>query len=132
MRATNTTCNPVIWKTAFKVGPKKAFLAKEVWEIRFHLKNRGLDMDNALFDLVIDPKLRGCDPMKIRIGDIAAGDEIRRRAFRTPGKGLVDLKENRQPARGPDLFCHTKIESAVRYFYVDVEDALDLAEGTDV
>lgn len=30
------------------------------------------------------------------------------------------------------LLGHTKIDSTVRYLGVDVEDALDLAEGTDV
>jgi len=30
------------------------------------------------------------------------------------------------------LLGHTKIESTVRYFGLDVEDALTLAEGTEV
>lgn len=30
------------------------------------------------------------------------------------------------------LFGHTKIESTVRYLGVDVEDALELAEATEV
>jgi integrase len=36
--------------------------------------------DRALFDLAIDSKLRGCDIVKMRIGDIAAGGAIRNRA----------------------------------------------------
>ena len=80
MPTTKPVSNPPIWNTGFKIGPKKAFQAKEVWEIRFHLQNRGLVRDRALFDLAIDSKLRGCDLVKIRIGDIAAGGEIRRRA----------------------------------------------------
>ena len=68
------------WNTGFKIGPKKAFQAKEVWEILFFLQNRGLVRDRALFDLAIDSKLRGCDLVKIRIGDVAAGRAIRRRA----------------------------------------------------
>ena len=80
MQTTKPASNPPIWNTGFKIGPKKAFQAKEVWEIRFHLQNRGLVRDRALFDLAIDSKLRGCDLVKIRIGDIAAGGEIRRRA----------------------------------------------------
>ena len=37
--------------------------------------------DRALFDLAIDSKLRGCDVVKIRIGDIVAGGHIRDRAM---------------------------------------------------
>lgn len=32
----------------------------------------------------------------------------------------------------PILLSHTKIESTVRYLSVDVEDALELAEATEV
>lgn len=90
MPTTNTPPNPPIWNTGFKIGPKKAFQAKEVWEIRFHLQNRGLVRDRALFDLAIDSKLRGCDLVKIRIGDIAAGGEIVSvRWWRSIGSGDV-------------------------------------------
>lgn len=33
--------------------------------------------DQALFDLAIDSKLRGCDFVKIKIGTLLAGQEIR-------------------------------------------------------
>ena len=36
--------------------------------------------DKALFDLAIDSKLRGCDLVKIKIGDVVAGPDIRNRA----------------------------------------------------
>jgi integrase len=34
-----------------------------------------------LFDLAIDSKLRGCDLVRVRIGDIVTGDRIRDRAL---------------------------------------------------
>lgn len=37
--------------------------------------------DRALFDLAIDSKLRGCDLVKIRIGTLVTGPEIRTRAM---------------------------------------------------
>jgi len=37
--------------------------------------------DRALFDLAIDSKLRGCDLVKIKIGDVVAGEDIRTRAI---------------------------------------------------
>jgi integrase len=161
----------------------------------------------ALFDLAIDSKLRGCDVVKIRISDIVSGGRIRTRAIvvqqktgrpvqfelleaaRTSilawleqrGGALDDYVfpsrvdhathlSTRQYARLVDewvtgiglhqedygthslrrtkasiiykatgnlravqiLLGHSKIESTVRYLGVDVEDALHLAESTDV
>lgn len=37
--------------------------------------------DRALFDLAIDSKLRGCDLVKIKIGTLVTGQEIRTRAL---------------------------------------------------
>ena len=37
--------------------------------------------DRALFDLAIDSKLRGCDLVKVKIGDLVAGGHVRNRAM---------------------------------------------------
>ena len=37
--------------------------------------------DRALFDLAIDSKLRGCDLVRMKIGDIVSGGQIRTRAI---------------------------------------------------
>lgn len=37
--------------------------------------------DRALFDLAIDSKLRGCDLVQMKIGDIVSGGQIRTRAI---------------------------------------------------
>lgn len=195
------------WNHGYKVGAKKALKAKEVWAIRFELAHRGLVRDRALFDLAIDSKLRGCDVVKIRIGDVVSGGEIRQRAMVVQQKTgrpvqfeitettrksisawlgqrggslddylfpsrigrclhigarqygrLVDGWVSAIGLRAEDygthslrrtkasliykqtgnlravqiLLGHTKIESTVRYLGVDMEDALELAEGTDV
>jgi hypothetical protein len=39
--------------------------------------------DRALFDLATDSKLRGCDLVKARIGDLLSGGRIRNRAIIT-------------------------------------------------
>jgi integrase len=160
-----------------------------------------------LFDLAIDSKLRGCDVVKVRIGDLVSGARVRSRAMVIQQKtgrpvqfellepartsilawlewrggslddyafpSRIDHAEHistRQYARLVDdwvtgiglrpedygthslrrtkasiiykatgnlravqiLLGHTKIESTVRYLGVDVEDALTLAEGTEV
>ena len=43
--------------------------------------SRGTTRDRALFDLAIDSKLRGCDLVKIKIGTLVSGPDIRTRAI---------------------------------------------------
>jgi integrase len=69
-----------VWNHGYKIGPKRALKPKEVWAIRFELGGRSNPRDRALFDLAIDSKLRGCDLVKLRIGDIVSGGQIRHRA----------------------------------------------------
>lgn len=69
------------WNTGRRVGAKRPFKPRQVWAIRFLLDHHQRVRDRALFDLAIDSKLRGCDVVKIKIGDIVAGGEIRTRAL---------------------------------------------------
>lgn len=70
----------VPWNAGKKVGTKRPLTQKQIWAIRFFLDHQGRVRDRALFDLAIDSKLRGCDLVKIRIGDLVAGADMRRRA----------------------------------------------------
>src|SRR5690606_40585710 len=54
---------------------------KQIWAIRFFLDREERLRDRALFDLAIDSKLRGCDLVKLKIGDLVAGSDIRNRAL---------------------------------------------------
>ena len=49
-----------------------ALKPQQVWAIRFWLDRERRLRDRALFDLAIDSKLRGCDIVKIRIGDLVS------------------------------------------------------------
>lgn len=69
------------WNAGRKVGAKRALKQEEVWAIRFRLEQEGRLRDRALFDLAIESKLRGCDLVRIRIGDLVTGDAIRERAL---------------------------------------------------
>jgi len=195
------------WNAGRKVGAKRALKPRQIWAIRFFLDREGRLRDRALFDLAIDSKLRGCDLVKIKIGTLVAGPEIRTRAMVIQQKtgtpvqfelmadarasllawlgrrgGTVDdfafpsrvdhanHISTRQYARLVDewvsaiglrpeeygthslrrtkasliykatgnlravqiLLGHTKIESTVRYLGVDIEDALALAEATEL
>lgn len=68
------------WNTGATVGAKRALKVRDVWAIRFFLDEHKRIRDRALFDLAIDSKLRGCDIVAIRIGDLVSGGAIRSRA----------------------------------------------------
>lgn len=195
------------WNAGRKVGTKRPLKPRQVWAIRFYLDQHRRLRDRALFDLALDSKLRGCDVVRLKIGDLVAGGEVRSRAIvvqRKTGRPvqfelLSDARgsllawlqrrggtlgdyvfpsrvnytthlSTRQYARLVDewvtavglrcaeygthslrrtkasiiykatgnlravqiLLGHTKIENTVRYLGVDVEDALTLAEGTEI
>jgi len=195
------------WNAGRHIGAKRALKPQQVWAIRFWLDREHRLRDRAMFDLAIDSKLRGCDIVKIKIGDIVRGGEVRSRAtvvqqktgrpvqfelleptrnsilawLERRGGSLDDFVfpsrcnhanhiSTRQYARlvdewvtgiglRPDdygthslrrtkvsiiykqtgnlravqiLLGHTKIESTVRYLGVDTEDALLLAERTEI
>jgi integrase len=195
------------WNAGRKLGAKRALKPQQVWAIRFWLDRERRLRDRAMFDLAIDSKLRGCDIVKIKIGDLVSGGRVRSRAIVVQQKtGRPVQFELLEPARGsllawferrggtlddhafPSrvdhadhistgqyarlvdewvtgielrredygthslrrtkasiiykqtgnlravqiLLDHTKTESTVRYLGVDVEDALALAEGTEV
>lgn len=196
-----------IWNKGKLVGQKPPLKLKEVWAIRTRLQLADRTRDLALLNLAIDSKLRACDLVGLRVGDISNGCHIARRTIvlhkktqrpvqfeitEQTRKALSswiersDLRANdhlfpsrvrgsshistRQYARlvkswiediglnssayGTHslrrtkasliykrtknlravqlLLGHTKLESTVRYLGIEVEDALEVAEQTEV
>ncbi len=74
------------WNAGRIVGAKRALKPQQVWGIRFWLDRERRLRDRALFDLAIDSKLRGCDVVKIRIGELVSGGRVRTRATLTQQK----------------------------------------------
>lgn len=65
------TTRPVVpWNKGAFVGPKPPLKPKQVWSIRLNLQRESRIRDLALFDLAIDSKLRGCDLVQLRIGQL--------------------------------------------------------------
>lgn len=195
------------WNAGSIVGAKRPLKPRDVWAIRFFLDEHRRLRDRALFDLAIDSKLRGCDVVKTKIGDIVAGGGIRNRAtvvqqktgrpvqfelmsdarasllswLQRRGGSIDDFvfpsrvdylghMSTRQYARLVDewvsaigldrrdygthslrrtkasmiykatgnlravqiLLGHSKIENTIRYLGVDIDDALVLAERTEI
>ena len=61
------------WNAGRKVGAKRPLKPRQVWAIRFYLDQHRRLRDRALFDLAIDSKLRGCEVVRIKIGDLVSG-----------------------------------------------------------
>ena len=77
------------WNAGKNIGTKRPLTQKQIWAIRFYLDRERRLRDKALFDLANDSKLRDCDLVKIKIGDVVAGSEIRNRAT------VIQQKTNR-------------------------------------
>lgn len=69
------------WNAGKEVGTKRSLKPRQIWAIRFFLDRERRLRDRALFDLAIDSKLRGCDLVKIKIGNLDVAQEIRIRTM---------------------------------------------------
>jgi integrase len=68
---------------------------------RFWLDREGRLRDRATFDLAMDSKLRRCDVVKVKIGDLISGGRVRRRAMVIQQKTGPPVQfELLEPARG--------------------------------
>jgi len=87
-----TTPNRVPWNKGKLTGAKPPLRPKHVWSIRTKLQIEGRARDLAMFNLVIDSKLRGCDVVAIRVEDVAAGGY-------TADRATVRQKKTGRPVR---------------------------------
>ena len=72
---------PVVpWNKGRFIGPKPPLKPKQVWAIRLHLQREGRLRDLAMFDLAVDSKLRGCDLVRLRTGQLVVNATVRQRA----------------------------------------------------
>ncbi|HEX7370030.1 MAG TPA: tyrosine-type recombinase/integrase [Rhodanobacteraceae bacterium] len=195
------------WNKGKLVGQKAPLKLRDIWAIRIRLQLRHRTRDLALFNLAIDSKLRACDLVKLRVLDVAHGDQIASRTMvmqqKTKRPVQFEITElTRQSVRDwigsarlrPDAFLfpsrvtvsphlstrqysrivhrwvteiglddaafgthsmrrtkasliyrrtknlravqlllgHSKLESTVRYLGIEVDDALEMAEQTEV
>ena len=68
------------WNAGQIVDQKRPLKLRDIWAIRFYLDEHKRLRDRALFNLSADSKLRGCDLIKLRIGDLIGGGSFRDRA----------------------------------------------------
>jgi hypothetical protein len=80
------------WNEGRVIGARGALKPQQVWGIRFWLDQHRRLGDRELFDFAIDSKLRGCDVVKVRIGDIVAGGRI-------PDRAVVVQQKTKRPVQ---------------------------------
>jgi hypothetical protein len=88
------------WNAWRKVGAKRALKPRQVWAIRFFLDQHRRLRDRALFDLAINSKLRGCDIVKVKIGDLVSSGRIQSRAITSPESSVL-LPATKEPSADP-------------------------------
>lgn len=67
------------WNLGRLIGPKPPLKPKHIWALRTRLQHEGRTRDLAMFNLAIDSKLRGCDLVRLRVGDVVLGGTVRLR-----------------------------------------------------
>ncbi len=67
------------WNKGRLIGQKRPLLPRQVWAIRARLELADNLRDLALFNLAIDSKLRGCDLVRLKVGDLVVGGTVRDR-----------------------------------------------------
>lgn len=104
-----------------------------------------------MFDLAIDSKFRACDLVKLRVRDV--GSSVDRQYTRIVDQWIAGIgldvaaygthtirrtkatliyRRTKNLRAVQVLLGHTKLESTVRYLGIEVEDAVEIAEQTEV
>jgi integrase len=116
------------WNKGKLVGQKAPLKLRDIWAIRVRLEMTDRKRELALFNLAIDSKLRGCDLVQLVGLDAGAyGTHTMRRT-----KASLIYRRTKNLRAVQLLLGHTKLESTVRYLGVEVDDALEMAEQTEV
>ena len=68
------------WNAGRIIGAKPPLKPKHIWGIRTRLQLAGRVRDLAMFNVAIDSKLRGCDLVSLRVGDVMLAGSIRPRS----------------------------------------------------
>jgi integrase len=71
INAVVSTPKRIPWNKGKLTGAKPPLRQKHVWAIRTMLQIERRTRELAMFNLAIDSKLRGCDVVAIRVGDLA-------------------------------------------------------------
>jgi hypothetical protein len=69
----------VPWNKGRIIGQKRQLMPRHVWSIRVSFEMAGNARDLALFHMVVDSKLRGCEFVGLRVRDVFAAGHVKDR-----------------------------------------------------
>lgn len=69
------------WDKGKLIGQKALRKLRDIWAVRIRLQLRHRTRGLALFNTAIDSKLRACDLVKLKVSDVAHGDQIASRTI---------------------------------------------------
>lgn len=92
------------WNTGRLIGPKPPLKPRHIRAIRTRLQHEHRVRDLAMVNLAIDSKLRGCDRVDLRIGDVVIGGPVRLRTsiIRQPQEEPPQARQDVQLGRFRD------------------------------
>lgn len=106
-------------------GQKPALKLKEVCSIRARLELTQNVRDLALFNVAIDSKLRGCDLVRLKVGDLMAGGEVKHRTLIIQKKTgrPVQFEITEQTRKAVAALIQRQPRSAAEYLFHSREHA---------
>jgi len=100
------------------------------------IRHAGLKAEDYLFPSRIRLSPHLSTRQYARIVEAGHRNRLGRRRVRNPHhasyEGIADLPADKEPATVQLLLGHSKLESTVRYLGIEVDDALEMAEQTEV
>ena len=124
-KESNPTARPP-WNNGKIVGQKFLFKLKEIWAVRVRLQLARHRRELALFNVAIDSKRRACDVVKLNVREVCHGQTVASRTI------VMQQKTQRPVQLEITVLGHAKLESTVRYLGIEVNDALEMTEQTEV
>ena len=113
------------WNKGKMVGAKPPLRTKNVWSIRTNLQVAGRIRDLAMFNLAIDSKLRGCDVVALKVGDIApSGYAVERATVRQKKTGRpVKFELTEQTRQAVDDYVKVAGKKPGEFLFREGDDA---------
>ena len=96
------------WNKGKLIGQKPPLKLKEIWAIRIKLQMDAQFRNLALFNLAIDSKLRACDLVSLRVGDVLRGHQVMARAIVLQQKTRRPVQFEVTPQTGESILAWIK------------------------
>jgi len=125
----NNNTTPAPWNKGKLIGQKLSLHLKEIWAVRVRLQLSRNHRDLALFNLATRQYARIVESWVTQIGLVSSAYGTHSMRHTKP---TLIYKRTKNLRAVQLLLDHTKLESKVRYLGIEVDDALEIAEQTEI